>query len=316
MAAAYGVIHPPSASAADTLSRDTGTIGDPNFFAMVLVATLALGVALAMMRSLTPVFRVAAVIACVLSVTGILFSLSRGGLVALVVALLTGVLIAGRWRALMAAIGLLVIVVAAGYFASSPGSLQRITENNNGSGRTDIWTVGWRMFKAHPLNGVGAGNFPLVSKDYVLQPGLTTRAIYIITLPKVAHNTYLDILAEGGIPALLMFLAIIVASIRCSQKAWRGFRRSGDQELEFACYAQVAALSGFLAASFFLSAEYSKQLWILLAFGPLLQRVSALPAAGDQHPEAATPVVTPGATPAEKASYLLPRPATPRPSAL
>jgi hypothetical protein len=47
--------------------------------------------------------------------------------------------------------------------------------------------------------------------------------------------------------------------------------------MELVCYALFAGLLGFLVASVFLSEEYSKQLWILLAFGPFLLRVSALP---------------------------------------
>jgi O-antigen ligase len=290
MAAAYGVIHPPSGAAAD-LARDGGTLGDPNYFATVLVAALALAAALAMMRSLAPLWRVCAVIACVLSVTGILLSLSRGGLIALGVSLLTMVLVAGRWRAPMAAIAVFIAIMGVGYFLAlaPPGALARITTNNDGSGRQDVWRVGWRMVQAHPLNGVGAGNFSIVSKNYVLEPGLTTHADYIILTPKIAHNTYLEVLAEGGIPAFVLFMAILIGSLRCTQKAWRAFRKSGDSELELLAYAQFAALIGFLAGSFFLSEEYSKQLWILLAFGPLLLRVSRLPAPVRERARAAVP---------------------------
>ena len=288
MAAAYGVIHPPSGA---DLARDGGTLGDPNYFATVLVASLALAAALAMMRSLAPVWRVSAVIACVLSVSGILLSLSRGGLIALGVALLTMIVIAGRWRAPMAAVAVFIAILGVGYFIAlaPPGALARITTNNDGSGRQDVWRVGWRMVQAHPLNGVGAGNFPIVSKNYVLEPGLTTHADYIILTPKIAHNTYLEVLAEGGIPAFVLFMAILIGSLRCTQKAWRAFRESGDSELELLAYAQFAALVGFLAGSFFLSEEYSKQLWILLAFGPVLLRVSRLPAPARERVRAAVP---------------------------
>jgi O-antigen ligase len=284
MAAVYGVIHPPAATTGSDLSRAGGTLGDPNGLASALVVTLAFGAALAAMRSLAPLVRVAAVMACAFSVAGILLSLSRGGLVALAVALLTGVFVAGKWRVPMATIALLLAVVSVGYFGAvaSPAAVQRITTNNDGSGRTDIWAIGWRMFEAHPLNGVGAGNFPLVSKDYLLRPGLTTHADYVLTTPKLTHNTYLGILAEGGIPAVILFLAIVAASMRCIQRAWREFRRRGDQELELLCYAVFAGAAGFLAASFFLSSEFSKQLWIVLAFGPLLQRVSTLTSVADR----------------------------------
>jgi O-antigen ligase len=279
VAATDGVVHPPAATLASDVSRTGGTFGDPNYLAAVLVVALALGGALASMRSVVPLVRVGAMIACALSVAGILLSVSRGGVIALGVALLASVLIAGRWRLTLAAVALMIGLVTVGYFGlyASPAVRQRITQSNGGSGRTDIWTVGWRMVEAHPLNGVGAGNFPIAGRHYLIQPGATTHAQYILDLPKAAHNTYLEVLAEGGIPALALFLVIVVASMRCLRLAWRAFRRSGDRELELMSYAVFAGLLGFLAASIFLSEEYSKQLWVLLAFGPFLLRISSLP---------------------------------------
>jgi O-antigen ligase len=278
VAAADGVASPPSATLAADVSRTGGTFGDPNYLAAVLVLTLALGGALASVRSLLPALRVGAMIACALSVAGILLTVSRGGLIALGVALVVSVFIAGKWRAKLAAITVLITLVTVGYFAfyASPAVRQRVTESNGGSGRADIWTVGWRMVEAHPLNGVGAGNFQIADRHYLLRPGATTHAAYILNAPKAAHNAYLEVLAEGGIPALAMFLAIVGFSLRCTAKAWRAFRRSRDRELELVCYALFAGLVGFLAASFFLSQEYSKQLWLLLAFGPFLLRISSL----------------------------------------
>lgn len=280
IAAGDAVINPPSSSFySGDLSRTGGTFGDPNYLAAVLVVGLALGAAFASLRSLLPVLRVGAMITCVLCVGGILLSVSRGGLIALAIALIAGMMIAGQWRGRLAALSALIAVVTIGYFAfyASPAAVQHLTQNNGGSGRTDIWAVGWRMVQAHPLDGVGAGNFPIASRAYLLRPGLTTHAQYILDSPKVAHNTYLELLAEGGLPALLLFAAIVAASLRCMQLAWRGFRTSGDQQMELISYALFAGLLGLLAASFFVSEEYSKQLWILLAFGPFLLRISTLP---------------------------------------
>jgi O-antigen ligase len=279
VAATDGVVNPPTVTLATDVSRTGGTFGDPNYLAAVLVVALALGGALASMRSVLPLVRVGAMIACALSIAGILLSVSRGGLIALGVALVTSVFVAGKWRARLAVLTVLIGIVTVGYFGfyASAAVRQRVTQSNGGSGRTDIWSVGWRMVKAHPLNGVGAGNFPISGRQYLLQPGLTTHAQYILDAPKVAHNTYLELLAEGGIPALALFLAIVGLSLRCIHKAWRAFRKSKDREMELVCYALFAGLLGFLVASVFLSEEYSKQLWILLAFGPFLLRVSALP---------------------------------------
>lgn len=269
------IIHPPSVAAGD-LSRTGGTLGDPNYLAAVLVVTLALAGAFLLSRSRSDLIRTGALLSIVISIGGILLSLSRGGLIAMATALAAAVCVARRWRIQMGTLALAVVVVVVGYFAffASVDAVSRLTTNNQGSGRTDIWRVAIRMWKAHPITGVGAGNFPLVSRNYVLQPGLTTHADYILTVPKVTHNMYLEVLSEGGAPGLILFLAIICCSLLCVRTAWRSFRRSGDREMEMFAYALFAGVLGYLVASFFLSEEYSKQLWTLLAFGPMLQQIA------------------------------------------
>ena len=80
----------------------------------------------------------------------VVLSLSRGGLVALGAALMTSVVVGGRRRigsaVLVSMIGLAVI----GYFAfgASDEARERVTTLGSGTGRTDIWTVGWRMVEA------------------------------------------------------------------------------------------------------------------------------------------------------------------------
>ena len=55
---------------------------------------------------------------------------------------------------------------------------------------------------------------------------------FIIDTPKVAHNTYLQILAELGIVGLALFLSIIGFAISCALKAARWFGRAGDTQME------------------------------------------------------------------------------------
>ena len=59
---------------------------------------------------------------------------------------------------------------------ASPAERARVTEVQGGSGRTDIWTVGTRMVRAHPLTGIGLGNFQNTSIHYLLRPGEITRS--------------------------------------------------------------------------------------------------------------------------------------------
>ena len=163
------------------------------------------------------------------------------------------------------------------YFASFAGvdARDRVTTVEGGSGRTDIWKVGWRMVEDKPMIGVGSGNFNVSSIHYLLvQPGAIERDEFIIDTPKVAHNSYLQVLAELGIVGLALFLSIIGFAIRCALKAARWFGRAGDTRWRSFARGMVVALVGILAADFFITEQYGKQLWLLLGLGPALLGVA------------------------------------------
>src|SRR6202158_6464277 len=63
------------------------------------------------------------------------------------------------------------------------------------------------MIKAHPFTGVGLGNFKPLMPRYV-EAGTN------ITVDTLAHNMYIEVAAELGLPALLVFLGIICFTYR------------------------------------------------------------------------------------------------------
>jgi O-antigen ligase len=273
LAAGYGVLNPPTDTAYYDVTRVSGTIGDPNELASVLVGGTILAAGLAATLRGAPILRLAAGGASVLCAAGIFLSLSRGGLVALAFSLVAAIVVAGRrWR--LQAIGLAVVVAAGAFvyfgFYADQTAASRVTSFGNGTGRTDIWTVGWRMVKAHPINGVGVGNYKTASIHYLLEPGAIQRDEFIVDTPKVAHNTYLQVLAELGIVGAVLFISIVGFSLLCILKAARIFERVGDETMELMSRALLVALCGVLAADFFISEEFSKQLWLLLGLGPAL----------------------------------------------
>ena len=275
IAAAYGLVSPPAAPGAldsADAARATGTIGDANQFAAVLVAGLALSLAMALGPLTNLYVRALSIGTAAMCVMAIFLTLSRGGLVALGVSMIAAVFMAGRWRGPLAALAVAVAVGGVVYFttfASVPAQ-QRITAISGGTGRVDLWTVGWRMVQAHPINGVGSGNFQNASIHYLLRPGATQRADFIVDTPKVAHNTYLQILAELGVLGFAMFVGIVVFSLSCVVRAARTFARAGDVQLEILSRGVFVGLVGLMTADFFISEMYSKLLWLLLALGPPL----------------------------------------------
>jgi len=276
LAAIFGILQPPSPSIAAE-GRATGTIGDPNELAAALLVGLALAAGFALARGLSPALRLVGVLAVPLCAAGIFLSLSRGGLIALAALLVAGTILAGRWRGAVTAILVAVAVGGVVYFTqlAPPSARERITTANGGSGRSDLWTVGWRMVQAHPIGGVGVGNFQAVSGNYALQPGFLRRADLIFSEePKVAHNTYLQVMAETGIPGLLFFLGTIATCLACALRAARIWAKRHDVVMEAFARSVTLGLIGMLTADFFISQMYSKLLWATLALGPVLLAIA------------------------------------------
>ena len=245
-----------------------------NELAAVLVASTALATGLALISRRSPALRTVAFGAAVLSLAGIVLTVSRSGLIALFVAALAAVVFAGRWRPRVLVISGLVIASAVFYFAflAPETARQRVTTSQEGGhGREDIWRVGWRMVEAHPVRGVGAGNFSTTSIHYLLiQPGLLRRSDFIVDTQKVAHNAYLQAWAETGVIGLALFLGVILGLLACSLKAIRRFERDGNLLMEVLTRAQLIACIGLLTSLFFSSDQFNKQLWLLLAMGPAM----------------------------------------------
>jgi O-antigen ligase len=282
---AYGILVQPDASAlatspaaSDGLDRLAGTVGDPNELASLLVAGVALSGAIVFNRAVSPGVRMLTGAAAGLMLLGVLMTLSRGGLVALAALILTGMLVAGRYRPQMIAAGLAIIAVALTFFfgIASPEARDRITAADGGGGRTDIWKVGERMVAAEPVTGVGAANFQVSAIHYLLTPGAIRADDRLIDSPSVVHNSYLQILVETGVIGLGLFLAIVASCIAAAIRARRAFAARDDRDGELLAIAVICAIASILAADLFLSEENSKHLWFLLALGPALLGVSKL----------------------------------------
>jgi O-antigen ligase len=279
---AYGLALRPEASAAD-LARVTSTIGDPNVLAAILVAGFSLaGAAIFALRG-SPGLRLAAGLAAALCLSALLLTGSRGGLVCFGAALLVAILIAGRWRAKLALIAVLVAAGSLAYLTlyAPPEIRDRFGNATQGEiqqqeGRFTLWAVGWRVVQDEPLTGIGAGNFKEVSARYVLEPGTVFRTDRVIDDPGGVHNTYLQLLAENGVIGLALYLGIVLSSLAAGLRAARIFERIGDWRMEIMARGTVVAMSGVLVANFFIGQESGKVVWLLLALGPALLGVASV----------------------------------------
>ena len=298
VAAIYGVIAQPNATSLVTsatpaagLNRLAGTIGDPNELATLMAAGIGISTALILDSTRSMLVRGLSTAAALILFVAILITVSRGGMLALAAVMVAAVIFStGRRRAL--ALGLVVIVAALGAFffssVASDGAWKRVIENDGGSGRTDIWAVGWRMVEDEPVLGVGGGNFQVASIHYLLAPGAIRFDEYVVDQPAVAHNAYLQVLAETGVVGLSLFLLATVGAVACAARAQRMFRQAGNDQGALLAAGVLLGTLALLAGYFFLSEEHSKHLWLLLALGPAMLGAAQRAAAADQDAEEAT----------------------------
>jgi O-antigen ligase len=276
--------------AEETGDRLKGAGLNPNQLGSYLVVAMVFCAALAANRRWPPLVRVALVGGAVFAGASLFLTLSRGALVGMATALLLAPFAVGaRRRAGTVALVVLAVLGTVGWYAvvASDHAVERVTnpERGGGSGREDLWRVGWRMVEDKPLHGVGAGNFPEAAIHYLLRPGATQRDTFIVNEKKVAHNIYLTVLSELGAVGLFLFLLIIVACLWSSLRAARSFAARGDPLMESVAQALFIALVSLLAVGFFSSALYIKQFWVLLALGPALHAVAELHRGrGESHP--------------------------------
>lgn len=258
------------------VSRASGLQGDPNYFAAYQVLALPAALALASSERRPGrrwlYYGIVGVI--ILSVVS---SQSRGGLIAMLVVLIATLLLS--WRAffrnprqkaayMAAVLAMLAIAVLVGtngdFFQRADTLLHPFSAADRGSGRLDIWSSAWRVWKAHPWLGIGAYNFRAHSLD-ILQatPGVNTAAHYV-TPGREVHNAYLETLTELGVVGLALFGLVLVFTGWYFLRAFRQASAAGDAMMRRLAAALFLGLVGTTVTSFFLSNELGRALWILV----------------------------------------------------
>jgi O-antigen ligase len=203
----------------------------------------------------------------VISTVGLFLTQSRGGVIALAIAAMGAIAIAGRLRRQMVVVLLVIGAFASVYLVlvAPPQSFSRITSftANGGTGRTDLWAVAATTFERHPFFGVGAGNFTVVEQRYAVDFNRDLpRADLVVQAHEQVHNTYLHVASELGAIGLGLFLVTLGVAFRACRRAIVETRRADVSAISRALF---VGCFGMLVAFFFLTAQYQKQLWLVIA---------------------------------------------------
>jgi O-antigen ligase len=76
--------------------------------------------------------------------------------------------------------------------------------------RLEMWRTATRAFVAHPVIGIGLGEFA----DYTRREIDAGRSNPIIGRYNQPHNQYIEAAATGGVPGLLILLAVFLVPLR------------------------------------------------------------------------------------------------------
>jgi O-antigen ligase/branched-subunit amino acid transport protein AzlD len=209
--------------------RVYGTFGQPNPFGGYINMPLAIALALMLLgRNWTT--RICAGIATILLGLAVFLSQSKGAEMAAAAGLLF-IIFVGMPRlrrpiGLVAIVGLVVVALftlgripitvlnpllkqvgLAGLSFTAPSAADYATAE-----RIAHWIAGIRMFLAHPILGVGIGNFPDVYSHYYI-------TIFTVSLDH-AHDYYINTAAESGVVGLVGFLFFLMAHFVASGSSY------------------------------------------------------------------------------------------------
>lgn len=252
--------------------RPGGATGDANYFA--LDACLVIPVAYLFVRRTKVLWQRGFAFAClILTIFSTFLGGSRGGMLGLGAAFLWLLWHAPRRFRNFA---ILVVLITPPLLWSPFSPVRRLihpvaSDVNGEEARLIAWKAGLRMIEQHPVVGIGLGQFK-PKMDIYADPG--TR------IDSIAHNTYLEIAAETGIPNFLVFMALLFYAYRSLSLTRRRASSTGPPLVHLAATAVQAGLIGFMVGAFFLSAEHMKLFWLWMFLSMALPSLLSMKTGG------------------------------------
>lgn len=199
---------------------------------------------------------------------GVFATFSRGGFLGFG-ALITVVFwkLRLRHRVLPVAAALLVILMLLLIIPGGPGSKlsQKMMEHKDKTesvdDRVEVLTRGINVVSAHPVIGVGMGNFYLYSRHDLK-----------------AHNSYLEILAELGVIGFAAYITLLIAPLRSLKKLELETCKADEPEVIERFYLSLglhASIASYVVCSAFSSIQYHWFVYYPMAFAIALRGIHA-----------------------------------------
>jgi O-antigen ligase len=211
-----------------------GPYGNYNHFAGMVELILPLPLAYLLLAKINFEQRLLWLFSVVLMAVAVIFSISRGGMLALGVEVLALMLIAAalrnritdrfepremlssKWMFGGAVAAILLLILWIGYepLVKRLGSLREGANEYSVVTRTEYWRGAWQMFLDRPLAGVGLGAFPTAYPAYGRSSVRNERL-------EQAHNDYLQLLADAGLIGAIFGIWFLFELVRILRHQFR-----------------------------------------------------------------------------------------------
>jgi O-antigen ligase len=267
--------------------RPAGPVGDPNYFARILILAFPAAVFAGIGSRRFVVESRYALAAGVIGLAT-LFTYSRGGMVTL--AVVTCLLVAVKriplnWMTATAAaivvlallptnVGQRLLTIEALFQHGSPVSTG---VDPSVEKRQHLLAAAFRIFEDNPILGVGVGNFGDRYPRYAKIVGLSAIDFTPIGLRQYPHNLYLELATETGLLGLVSFLVAMFVTLVSLLRARRSLEMRGEDVNAGTITAITLSIVGYLFASLFLHSGMPRYLWLVLGLAVAALRLSRRP---------------------------------------
>ncbi len=259
--------------------RIGGPIGDPNFFAQILIVIVPIALE-RFLHEKRMLLRGLALWSGLVCVAATLFTYSRGGFLSLAVVILLFFLIypprTFQLPVFIVSIVAIALIIPPNYwerilslnqFLQTPGTIRTTDPALRGRATENLAALA--MFQANPLLGVGWGNYSIAYPTYEQSLGIS-----IANRAVAAHNLYLEVAAETGTVGLVTFLAVIVVAAGCIVAARRKFRLSGLTDASNMVTGFGLGFVGYLTSAFFIHGAYPRYFYLLIGIAFALREIA------------------------------------------
>jgi putative inorganic carbon (hco3(-)) transporter len=268
-------------SDSDGQLRYAGPLGESNIWGQVLVSIIPIALYM-IIKARTPVGKVLPAISGIFILLAILFTESRGAILALGV---VSIIIAMDLRIrsttllLLASIMIMMLFILPAKYTERIKSLDILfqdqefayTNDESINGRRAKLLVGLSMFAQNPFLGVGFANY---GDNYLLyggELGLDSLALGVGSegddSENHAHSLYVEIIAETGIfgiSSFLTFLGLIISGLYGMRKKTRISSKMEEREWSLLASSIMMSMITFLIAGLFLHGIGFRFIWVLI----------------------------------------------------